>query len=109
MTNLYDLPFEQRIRIKYFILGACLGMSFIGFIFFVGGITGYATRLFIMNEPLNPEVEKWILRDISLFGVMLLFIPLALILWYSKSKPKKYEHLNETVGLKSDWEKVKDI
>lgn len=104
MTKLYDLPFENRIRQKYLIFGVVLGF------------TGLAILLVITRaiseliQFLFPQYYKIQNTDIIGFLIpFMMFIPLLYYMWYSKAKPRKHPHLNETVGLKDDWDKVQKL
>lgn len=111
MTNtqkkkLGERPFEYRIRVKYLMLGFLIGSMTLALALFVDiGI--------VVKNYFYPELERTetdiALRNVVLGGILLIFFaPLAYFLWYSKKPPKKYPN-NEPVGLKWDWEKVKDI
>lgn len=100
MTNLYDESFEKRIRIKYFALGLILGLTVIGVMGFMDLIT---TVIVHTAYPPSYDIDDY---HGGVYSVFLIFAPLAYYLWYSRAKPKKHPHLNETVGLKDDWDRV---
>lgn len=110
MTKLYDLPFEQRIRQKYLIFGIALGMLIVSISLFISGLA----QIVMKTLDIIPDNYQTTLGyDITMvmgFGLsLIMLIPFLHFAWYSKSKPKKHPHLNETIGLKDDWDKVKRL
>lgn len=112
-TSMYDLPFEKRIRIKYTILGAlfvCVGITFLAMV-------GNTLTIVLMNvfpdslsekgwqTTLNYQWNQFILSAMGFTGSGILLA----VVWFDNSKPKKHPELDETVGLKSDWDKVNSI
>lgn len=102
--TLYDLPFEYRIRIKYMTFGLLLGISGLAFLVVVPDIT---IRVLSYAFPQSITYDNH--NHIGLMLPFLLFIPLVYFLWYSKAKPKSHPELDETVGLKTDYDRVKGI
>lgn len=98
--NLYDESFEKRIRIKYFMLGATLSLSFVGLLGLIG-ITSQIVISIIMDIPLEIKGNVHMM-----YAPFALFIPLAYFMWFSKAKPIKHPD-KEIIGLKDDWDKVR--
>jgi len=98
--KLYELSFEHRIRIKYMIFGWVSALSMIGIVNLFGLIGDYIFFT-IGQSPFEPIK--------SIDAVWSILTPLAVWLWYSKAKPTKHPHLNETVGLKEDYDRVKEL
>lgn len=109
MTKLYDMPFEKRIRHKYLYFGMILGMTGFNGLMFTSGLTSYLIRVYVYAVPIETNYEQWILNQTTLYGIFLFLIPLLYFMWYSKAKPKNHQELNETIGLKDDWDKVNKI
>lgn len=102
--KLYDMPFERRIRIKYMSFGLVTGLSMVGVLALLDMIGLIVASMFVPIEAF--EIK---LKGVINFAVFALFAPLAWWMWYSKAKPKRHPELNETVGLKDDYDRVKTL
>lgn len=98
------MPFEKRIRIKYMLFGLVSGMSIVGVLALIETIS-----LIVMNMIVPIDAYMIKLKGVIPFSIYALFVPLAYWLWHSRAKPRNHPELDETVGLKTDYDKVKGL
>lgn len=108
MTKLYELPYEVRVRQKYIMFGVMIGITFMFFVTAVPYGLGNILRLTITHLPIQEySLNEYIFIFIGAIALFIFMVWSCHWMWNTTSKPKKHPEL-ENIGLKFDYEKVKN-
>lgn len=100
MNNISSLPYEKRIRVKWFIFGMLLSFTVVCISVLLGGIVGYTFQYFYPNIGWLVKPEFYINQMVG-GGAMI--IPIGWFTYWLYNTKQRNKITNEVIGLKWDW------